>query len=411
MASLSLEIMNYQLHIFNPGHETAILQGVPNYTPPSNVQRMIKELAYLPIWYAQPEDFVYTEEIVSPRFISLLPKEFKPFATILSREILERKGRAELPILKALPWGLSPHSIHFFKKLQKKYNLQISIPEWRNEYIQLTSRETAVQCLKLIRDIIPNTIPLPTPAKICKELREIEKYLMLQNAPFILKAPFSSSGRGLYWLYERKLTTKDRIWIEGVLKKQGSISIEPALDKQQDFAMEFYSNGKGEVFYEGLSVFGANKKGAYAGNKLGNQHYLESFFIEHFGESFQQIKEAVQISLKKLYGSIYVGYLGVDMLVFHTKDGHLAIHPCIEINMRYTMGMVALRISQKYLSDNARGDMNITYDSKPGEAYEHHCFMKKAYPLKIVEGKIQEGYLSLCPVTKETQYRAYILVF
>ena len=72
--------------------------------------------------------------------------------------------------------------------------------------------------------------------------------------------------------------------------------------------------------------------------------------------------------------------------------------------MRYTMGMVALRISQKYLAPNARGDMRITYTSKPGEAYEQHCFMKKAYPLEMKDGKIKEGYISLCPVTKETKY-------
>ena len=27
------------------------------------------------------------------------------------------------------------------------------------------------------------------------------------------------------------------------------------------------------------------------------------------------------------------------------------------------------------------------------------------------DGKIREGYISLCPVTKETKYRAYMLVF
>ena len=29
--------------------------------------------------------------------------------------------------------------------------------------------------------------------------------------------------------------------------------------------------------------------------------------------------------------------------------------------------------------------------------------MKKAYPLEMKDGKIKEGYISLCPVTKETQ--------
>lgn len=75
---------------------------------------------------------------------------------------------------------------------------------------------------------------------------------------------YSSSGRGLLWLPERKLTTKDRTWIEGALNKQGCVSIECALDKYQDFAMEFYSDGNGNIRYEGLSVFGAEKKGAYS---------------------------------------------------------------------------------------------------------------------------------------------------
>ena len=142
------------------------------------------------------------------------------------------------------------------------------------------------------------------------------------------------------------------------------------------------------------------------------QAYLESFFVENFGDKFQQLKEAVREAIRQIYGNIYTGYLGVDMLVYRRKtNGEFAIHPCIEVNMRYTMGMVALRISQKYLAPNARGDMRITYTNKPGEAYEQHCFMKKAYPLEMKDGKIREGYISLCPVTRETKYRAYILVF
>lgn len=176
--------------------------------------------------------------------------------------------------------------------------------------------------------------------------------------------------------------------------------------------MEFYSDGNGNIRYEGLSVFGAEKKGAYSGNVLGEQTYLESFFVENFGDKFQQLKETVGEAIRQIYGNIYTGYLGVDMLVYRKKaNGEFTIHPCIEVNMRYTMGMVALRISQKYLAPNARGDMRITYTSKPGEAYEQHCFMKKAYPLEMKDGKIKEGYISLCPVTKETKYRAYILVF
>ena len=199
-----------KIHFFNPGHETAILQGIENYTPPANVQRMIKELAYLPVWYADPIDYVFTEEITSPRFFSLQPKELKPFATLISHNEIIKKGY-KLPQMEATPWGLSPHSCHLFKRLQKEGNLDLSIPEWKDIYTQLTHRKTAADCLEKSRELLPD-IPLPVPPKFCNKIKDIEKYLILQNAPFILKTPYSSSGRGLYWLPERKLTTKDRTW-------------------------------------------------------------------------------------------------------------------------------------------------------------------------------------------------------
>lgn len=402
--------MKSKIHFFNPGHETAILQGSENYTPPANVQRMIRELSYLPVWYADPEDFVFTEEIASPRFFSLQPEGAQ---TVCQANLTQGDQTAEgQPTRNAsCSLGTFPAQPFPFEKLRKSGSLNLTIPEWKEEYTRLTSRQTAAGCLDKIRELLPD-MDVPVSPKFCKKVREVEKYLILQNAPFVLKTPYSSSGRGLLWLPERKLTAKDRVWIEGALNKQGCVSIECALDKYQDFAMEFYSDGNGNVRYEGLSVFGAEKKGAYSGNVLGEQAYLESFFVENFGDKFQQLKEAVGEAIRQIYGNIYTGYLGVDMLVYRRKtNGEFAIHPCIEVNMRYTMGMVALRISQKYLAPNARGDMRITYTNKPGEAYEQHCFMKKAYPLEMKDGKIREGYISLCPVTRETKYRAYILVF
>ncbi len=45
-----------------------------------------------------------------------------------------------------------------------------------------------------------------------------------------------------------------------------------------------------------------------------------------------------------------------------------------------------------------------------GEAYESHRMMKETYPATFKGGKIEKGYLSLCPITKETKFRAYINV-
>ena len=401
--------MASKIHLFNPGHETAVLLGTGNYTPPTNVQRMIKELSCLPVWYADSNDYVFTEEIISPRFFSLQPKEFRPFATLVSGKELKNLSAAGTELI-ATPWGLSPHSLQLFERLKQSCKLNLSIPAWKEDYFRLTGRQTAAECLELIRAQLPE-LPIPVAPRFCKKIREVEKYLILQNAPFVVKTPYSSSGRGLLWIPERKLTPKERTWIEGAISKQGTVSIECGLDKVQDLAMEFYSDGEGNVTYEGLSVFGTGEKGAYSGNVLGSQEYLSAPIKRWIGEDvYLKIQQAVTDALKSIYGNTYQGYLGVDMIVYKTKDGSYALHPCIEINMRYTMGMVALRLSQKYLSPSAVGDFHITYESKDGEAYERHRFMKETYPLVMENGKIKEGYLSLCPVTKTTRYRAYLLV-
>ena len=400
-----------RIHYFNPGHETAVLLGTQNYTAPTNVRKMQKDLALLPVWYAEEDDFVYLEDSkATPPFFAHLPKDLHPAPIPVTKAMLA-KNAPYLSPMDAAPWGLSPHSLHLFEQLRDKAKVRLSVPTWKEDYFRLTGRQTAAECLEKIQALLPD-LPIPVAPRFCTQLREVERYMILCNAPFVLKTPYSSSGRGLLWVEKRKPDTKTKNWIEGAFNKQGMISIESGLDKVQDFAMEFYSDGNGNIRYEGLSVFGAEKKGAYSGNVLGDQTYLESFFVENFGDKFQQLKEAVGEAIRQIYGNIYTGYLGVDMLVYRRKtDNGFAIHPCIEVNMRYTMGMVALRISQKYLAPTARGDMSITYESKPGEAYERHCFMKKAYPLEMKDGKIKEGYISLCPVTKETKYRAYILVF
>lgn len=116
--------MKSKIHFFNPGHETAILQGSENYTPPANVQRMIRELSYLPVWYADAEDFVFTEEIVSPRFFSLQPKEFRPFAKLISRKEIE-KQKDSLPEMQAAPWDFPHIAILFLKNCGKAVTLTL----------------------------------------------------------------------------------------------------------------------------------------------------------------------------------------------------------------------------------------------------------------------------------------------
>ena len=320
------------------------------------------------------------------------------------------KNAPYLSPMDAAPWGLSPHSLHLFERLRDKAKVRLSVPTWKEDYFRLTGRQTAAECLEKIQALLPD-LPIPVAPRFCTKIREVERYMILCNAPFVLKTPYSSSGRGLLWVEKRKPDTKTKNWIEGAFNKQGMISIESGLDKVQDFAMEFYSDGQGTVRYEGLSVFNTEERGSYTGNILEEQSTMLSRITRFTGEeTYSRIQEAVRSVLQEVYGSTYAGCIGVDMLVYRQKDGSFAIHPCIEINMRYTMGMVALRLFQHYVAPRAVGDYRVSYEKEAGEALEKHRLMSETYPLRFANGRIQEGYLSLCPVTKDTHYRAYLLL-
>lgn len=391
-----------RLHLFNPGYETAVLQGKPNYTPPANVQRMQRELAFLPLWYADAADYVWVEQLPD----DLSEFKFPPHSPhLITRQDWEI-GALPIPPLTATPWGLSPAAVRFFETLQdSSVGRELQVPKWKEEYKKLTSRQTAAICLERIKDELPG-LTLPATPLFVSSIAEVEDYISHNKPPFVIKTPFSSSGRGLLWINASSLTEKEKAWINGALRKQQVISIEKGLEKIQDFAMEFYLDETGKATYRGLSLFTA-QNGAYSGNILENQSRLEQR-LSSYNFQFPTVncQLIVQRTIQSLFGGHYSGYLGVDMMIYRTEEGEPAIHPCVEINMRYTMGMLAIRLFEQQIHPEASGRFWVTYEK---EAWQEHQKMKESYPALYEKGKLRKGYLPLCPVNPETHYRAFVL--
>jgi len=265
--------------------------------------------------------------------------------------------------------------------------------------------------LSKIITLLPDAFKTLVTPRFCSSTEEIRDFITEYPSPYILKTPYSCSGRGLYRLQTRDIDLQASRWIEGAFKKQGIISIECALDKVCDFAMEFESCGNGNISFKGLAVFHTLSKGAYGSNLLGSQAVLEKHLSAFISISLlRTIQDTITPILAEVLGFDYKGLLGVDMLVYHRKDNTYAIHPLIEINLRNTMGHVALQLSNRLIHPLSQGHLIITYNKDKNKTCNLHLQMKEKYPLQLSGSKIQSGYLSLCPVLPETQYLAYILV-
>lgn len=391
------------IHYFNPGHETAVNNASPYYTPPANIAAMQEELSFLPAWYADREDKVLVDS-KDEVYYSYLTEKFSTLAQPVSQNELTLYRNANVSL-----WGVSPQAIRYFEELNKELEINLDIPEWSEEYKYLNSRLAARDCLSELINSILLLSQAVTP-QFYTNLDNINRAVNASAYQLLAKAPYSSSGRGLLWLPATGLTRTENQILHGILKKQGSVSIERVLDKQMDFAMEFMADGKGNIAFAGYSLFYTNAKGGYEANYIGSQESIIEQLSEKISlDLLDSVKGKLINILSKKLTTLYNGCIGVDMLIY-LEDNEYKLHPCVEINMRYNMGFLTCRLYENYIATQSCGKFYIDFNPKAEEMYNNHLLMEEKHPIRIENGKITSGYLSLCPINRSNRYRAYVLV-
>ena len=160
----------------------------------------------------------------------------------------------------------------------------------------------------------------------------------------VVKAPWSSSGRGVRYVSDAADQPK-LSWIRHTLQHQGKVMIEPRYNKMCDFAMEFVSTPDGGVRYCGLSVF-KTLNAQYTGNVVGSERFKRDLLSRYVSATLlDDIASRLEHNLTAMLSGCYAGELGVDMMVVAGAEGdRFLLHPCVEINLRRTMGHLALSL-------------------------------------------------------------------
>ncbi len=108
--------------------------------------------------------------------------------------------------------------------------------------------------------------------------------------------------------------------------------------------------------FAGYSLFSTNEQGAYIGNLLASDSQIEESIACCPVDELMVIREALRTELASIYGNTYTGYLGVDMMVCRSdKENGYRVHPCVEINMRMNMGVVARLFYDRFVAPGSKG--------------------------------------------------------
>ncbi len=403
----------------------ALACGDSYYMPPASARRMAADLSVLPAWHAAPGDAVLTDTLLHGEQVKnlspLLPAV--EFVTGLSSSYT-----------KISPWGWNPSLLRRLREAGITNQACLTDEEMKR-IRELSGRQTAVHVLSAIRKkkwlhsasavseydcvmedflTLPEgtdtNVPFVGESFLFHTENEVESFVR-SHPSAVLKSPWSGSGRGIQYT-SGEFTRPLKGWVQHVLHTQQAVVGEPFYDKVKDFAMEFFSNGKGEVRFIGYSLFETDKRGIYKENLLATDDDILGKLSAYVPASvFRLLCRRLTIELAHTIGE-YEGYLGVDMMICRTplaKTGY-AIHPCVEINLRMNMGVVARMVYDRYVCDRVQGRYIIEYYTSPGEAEQADRSLRLQHPLLIEEGRIKSGYLSLTPIGQQTAYQAYILI-
>ena len=347
------------LHIFNPEHDLALASAKANFTAPHAGRQLRHDLAWLPSLWAQKGDTILVDDVRLSK--SALAK--RHWLKQKQVDFVCWKELAQVSPDHIAPWGWDAA---LRQRLLRGGMAEHLLPNSKqiDDIRQLSHRRTAMALLQLLKVDLPATVGEQHECTTIEDvLAKAEGYEKV-----VLKAPWSSSGRGVRFCTIGDLTANAEMnilgWLRNILDRQGSVMVEPYYHKVKDFGMEFHCDEQGQVTYLGLSLF-HTQNGAYTGNILATENAKRKMMSHYIPDSLlEKTKDMICHHSSMLLGGKYQGPFGIDMMV-SGNSSTLALHPCVEINLRRTMGHAALALADMVNpqhDDDLRHVMRIDYE-------------------------------------------------
>ena len=314
------------IFLYNPTCEYAVANGNPWWQPNRLLQKMEADMTALPLFLAEKGDVLLVGKKPSPPFLETLSAldiglpEFIP-----TKEAIKSASFLKNPIGKLKPWGWSPAAHQLLSPLKPSCStdfLESPVAGWKPEYREFYSRRYALKILKHLLADYNNLDYLPEffIPEICTTQSEIE-ILFKRWGKLLIKAPWSSSGRGLQPV--TKTPVHPKVWekLLGIINSQGFVMVEPLLEKALDLAFQFEIS-KGRIIYLGISNFVADSKGQYAGNHLNGLPENLDRGVAEFAAAIPGflIGPLIQILENSELANNYEGNFGVDTLIFYDQN-------------------------------------------------------------------------------------------
>lgn len=348
-----------RLLVFNPETDFALASGLAHYTAPAKIRLLRSRLAYLPALCGRRGDAILIPE-PTDNFDEGMNVKSLPYRQLCIDKGIDALTPSQLRDCLRLdpdrfdeivPWGWNRTIITELEELGVRRDLMPS-KRRMDALRQLTHRRTSIVFNRELNTLTGLETPLPV-----ELFSEDDAMEFMHRCPgCYFKSPWSSSGRGIMvggMLNERL----SREWIHGVIRRQRSVMAETPCLRVIDFATEWRCAG-GKAEFIGYSLFKTTSGGSYTANVIDTQNALEAE-IGHYSPIPMPTLLAVQKRvIEKCVAADYEGPLGIDGCASENGD----FRPCLELNLRLTMGHLALTIpvaEERTIFNPLKGSVSI----------------------------------------------------
>ncbi|MEW6756168.1 MAG: hypothetical protein AB1505_35120 [Candidatus Latescibacterota bacterium] len=157
---------------------------------------------------------------------------------------------------------------------------------------------------------------------------------------------FGQSGRDQARVDAGGLRPEQSHWLARLLAEQGSVVVEPWLDRVCDLSFHLDILAPGQAAPRGWTRFLTDERGRYRGSWVcGGDDGLAGAVSALLQEARLRplLEEVAAHAAAAMAESGYVGPVGVDALLYRDGDA-VRLKPIVEVNPRFTMGRIALAL-------------------------------------------------------------------
>ena len=333
------------VYLFNPEHDLALAHGAHNYTAPPFARQFRHDMRLLPSWVAPagsyiaiPDDAPIDED---RRWLQDHHLDIKPIPV---------SKIAELGACRIHPWGWD--AALRYRLLQTGVSSDYLPTDEQLDWIRTLShrRSTIAVHQALGEAFSPSPVELTTQEDVADFIN--------RHPGCYLKMPWSGSGKGIYRVIDPTADNHVPRWIAGALKRQGSLLCEVGLDRVQDFAIECECH-EGKTLLTGYSVFDSDFHSQFGTGRVAPMEELHQFLLNQYPDLDTVVEKVLKV-LDIIVAPHYDGPVGIDMMLYRNDKGKIALNPCVEVNLRMTMGMVTAAMGCRH---GLRGNFMIAYDA------------------------------------------------